>query len=174
MACTENAPLEASNARTLCTYCGHLSLQDLRSIEGYDHQPTYSLLCRSASTCPLCCLIRDSVERTLSRLRAFAPFMKDDLGPVRMHCAGRSLGECSKLHYSPGPVEEMPLWREVAVTIGKDLDRTRCFSSFGTQILMLAAQGESLQSLIYQALPYHAKVLLQRQPVYMPYGLKIA
>jgi hypothetical protein len=174
MACTGKTSLEVNNARTLCTYCGHLSLRGLRSSEGNDHQPTYGLLCSSASTCPLCCLIRDSLERTLSGLRAFAPSMSKDLGPVRMVCAGRSSGESSKLYYSPGPVEETPLWREVAVTVGKDPDRTRCFSSFGTQILMLAAQGELFRTLIYQAMPYHAKVLLQKQPVYMPCGRTIA
>jgi hypothetical protein len=41
-----------------------------------------------------------------------------------------------------GPVEEFLLWRDIAVTIGQDQDRSRCFSSFGAQLNMVTVEGK--------------------------------
>jgi hypothetical protein len=43
----------------LCSYCDNINIQELMGCTGYDHQPSWSSLVRSAQTCKLCRLIRD-------------------------------------------------------------------------------------------------------------------
>lgn len=71
------------------------------------------------------------------------PSISEDLGPVRLVAAGRSLAQEPEIHRScpKGSVEEFLLWREVAVMIGEELNKTRCFSFRGAQLVMVAAQG---------------------------------
>ena len=108
---------------------------------GYKHQPTFRSLILSSSTCVLCELI---MNRTLNNNHALEPSISEDLGPVRLVGAGRSLAQEPEIHRRcpEGPVEEFLLWHEVAVMIGKAPDKTRCFSLMGAQLVMVAAKGK--------------------------------
>jgi hypothetical protein len=134
---------EESNSDALCACCLGINLHCLKSSLGYEHQPTFGSLILSSSTCALCELITQSVNRTLNKNCTLAPSISDDLGPVRLVSAGRSLAQEPEIHRCcpEGPVEEFLLRREVAVVIGKKLDRTRCFS-MGAQLVMVAAKGK--------------------------------
>jgi hypothetical protein len=135
---------EESSGDTLCECCIGINLQCLKSSQGYEHQPTFGSLILSSSACVLCDLIKKSVDRTLNINRAFGPSISEDLGPVRLFCAGRSLARESATHRRcpEGQVEELLLWHEVAVVIGKEPARTRCFSFWGVKLAMVAAKGK--------------------------------
>jgi hypothetical protein len=133
-----------SNSDAFCEYCIGINLQLLKSSLGYEHRPTFESLILSSSTCALCAVIVQSVHRTLEGHPALHKSIDGNTGPVYLVCAGRSLAGESKLHRRrpDGPVEEFLLWRDVAVTIGQDQDRSRCFSSFGAQLTMVAVKGK--------------------------------
>jgi hypothetical protein len=133
-----------SNGDALCEYCIGINLQLLKNSLGYEHWPTFDSLILSSLTCALCALILQSVNRTLVCHAALHESIDENAGPVYLVCAGRSLAEESELHRCrpDGPVEEFLFWRSVAVTIGQNQDRSRCFSSFGAQLTMVAAKGK--------------------------------
>jgi hypothetical protein len=135
---------EESNGDALCEYCIGINLQCLKSSLGYKHQPTFGSLILSSLTCVLCELITQSVNRTLNNNRTLEPSISDDHGPVRLVGASRSLAQEPEIHRRcpEGSVEEFLLWHEVAVMIGKEPDRTRCFSFMGAQLVMVAAKGK--------------------------------
>ncbi|KAK0109418.1 hypothetical protein ONS95_002115 [Cadophora gregata] len=146
-------PTQDAKNEALCTFCLGINIQSLKSSIGYEHQPNFASLVLSSSTCPLCELITQSVKRTLNRNRVLMHSLSDDLGPVRLISAGRSLAPKTKANRvcPEGPVDEFLLLDEIAVAIGEELVRKRCFSSFGAQLVMVAAKGSAAEAAGVQA-----------------------
>ena len=137
------SPTKKPDSDALCEICLGINLQGFKSCLGYEHQPDFGTLITNSSTCALCDLIMKSLKRALNMNRALGPNIAEDIGPVRLVGAGRSLAQQQGYRRCPeGPVEESLLWREVAVTIGKDQYRTRCFSEMGAQLDMTTAKGK--------------------------------
>jgi hypothetical protein len=122
---TSQAPPEShlspQTSSQLCVFCQGINLEDLKSGDGYTHQPTGGTLVLSAEACALCRLIVNLFKRHIhERRRATSPIrnISDVLhwGPVSMFAAGRELN--SKGTRMRGPVSDRELSLRVAVTMG--------------------------------------------------------
>jgi hypothetical protein len=109
----------------LCAFCCGINLEDLKSKDGYMHQPTCGALITSADTCDLCKLIRNLVKRCIYEHRlASGPIRTLDdaryLGPVRLFGASREL-DFKKYIFQRrerGSIGDNLLSQRVAVTLG--------------------------------------------------------
>ncbi|KAH8879178.1 HET-domain-containing protein [Thozetella sp. PMI_491] len=109
----------------LCVFCQGINLEDIKSNDGYVHQPTCHALISSADTCDLCQLIVDLFKRCIYEQRLATSSIRNlsdawHLGPVRLFAASRELD----LNLYPfqrrerGRVQDKLLSKRVAMTLG--------------------------------------------------------
>ncbi|KAH7115594.1 hypothetical protein EDB81DRAFT_624341, partial [Dactylonectria macrodidyma] len=110
----------------LCLFCQWVNLEDMKSSDGYVHQPTCDDLLSSSEVCDLCQLIVNLVRRHIHQeRRATGPRDISDakaLGPVRLFAASRELDLDVHVFQrrERSPVHEKLLSQRVAVTLGND------------------------------------------------------
>jgi len=108
-----------------CGVCRSINLEDMKSNNGYVHQPTCDALIISGHTCDLCQLIVDIFERYIYEQRLATSSIRQlsdagHLGPVRLFAANRELD----LNQHPfqrrerGRVKDKLLSKRVAMTFG--------------------------------------------------------
>ena len=140
--------------RKLCEYCTYVNLHDLKSSQGYEHQPTWASLLLSSHHCALCKLLAQSMQRSLNQGNAPQQSLDTNNGPVRLVAAGRTVpSQSNGRSFTQGAVDESLLWREVGLVVGGDVKRHGCFFPLNTQVLMVAAHGE-----------YRRDILLTKRP----------
>jgi hypothetical protein len=118
---TLESQLSPQPSSQLCVFCQGINLEDLKSGNGYTHQPTGGALVLSADACALCRLIVNLFKRHIHERRLATSPIRNisdvlNFGPVSMFAAGRELD--SKEIRERGPVSDGPLSRRVAVTMG--------------------------------------------------------
>src|SRR3569833_3296161 len=110
--------------RQLCVFCQGINLEDIKSNDGYVHQPTCHALISSADTCALCQLIFDLSKRFIYKhfpATSSIGNLSDagHLGPIRLFAASHELD----LNLRPfqrrerGRVKDKQLSKMVAITL---------------------------------------------------------
>ncbi|KAG6354642.1 hypothetical protein INS49_004660 [Diaporthe citri] len=109
----------------LCIFCQGINLEDIKSYDGYFHQPTCHALISSANTCDLCQLIVDLFKRCIHEQRLATSSIRSlshawHLGPVRLFAASHELDLNPGLfqRQKRGRVKDKLLSKRVAVTLG--------------------------------------------------------
>ncbi len=133
----------------LCVFCQGINLEDLKSGDGYTHQPTGGALVLSGEACALCRLIVNLFKRHIHQHRLATSSLRNisdalDLGPVSMFAAGEEID--SKKIRERGPISDGPLSRRVAVTIGV-LGSTLHYGPDFPTMLMFTDPGETAHPL---------------------------
>ena len=118
--------MEPDNSRhRLCVFCQGINLEDMKSNDGYVHQPTCDALISSADACDLCQLIAGLFKRCIYEHRLATSSIRNmsdawHLGPVRLFAASHELD--LKLHIfqrrERSRVKDKLLSQRVAVTLG--------------------------------------------------------
>ncbi len=133
----------------LCAFCDGINLEDLKSNDGYIHQPTCGALIISADTCNLCHLIVNLFRRCICEQRIATSPIRDicdarHLGPVRLFAASRELDFEEHIYQrrERGSVKDKLLSQRVAVTLGIEETDLHYGPEFPT-LLMFADPGRA-------------------------------
>ncbi|CAM1506145.1 Fc.00g057860.m01.CDS01 [Cosmosporella sp. VM-42] len=109
----------------ICAFCNGLNLEDMKSKDGYEHQPTCETLIRSAAACDLCEIIVNTLKRSIHVQRMATGQIRcisdaRHLGPVRLFAAGRHIDYSTGIlqRRARSPVEDKSLSLSVSVTLG--------------------------------------------------------
>jgi hypothetical protein len=114
-------------------YCRNINLVDLKSDEGYEHQPTFAALHQSSLICDMCHLIIQAVDKAMNG-------NDDNAGPVKLISGliPAQRGEYENGNLSAGSRQTMG---KVAITIGRNVSRSLAFSIRGARLDMFTVKG---------------------------------
>jgi hypothetical protein len=115
---TRSSPL-----RSTCAFYLGINLEDLKSEEGYTHQPNCAALVRSADSCRLCGVIVAVLKRSIHiQRRQTSPYKTiadvGYLGPLRLFAAARDVDSQNLKRRKKGPVKEQ-LLSNVTIVAGE-------------------------------------------------------
>lgn len=137
----------SSPSSSTCASCLGINLEDLKSEEGYIHQPSCAALFSSAESCQLCGIIVTVLKRCIHlQRRQTSPYKNisdvGHLGPLRLFAADRDIGLQNIKRRKKGPVVEKLLSQNVTIVTG-EVDSSLYYQPDSPMLDMYADLGES-------------------------------
>jgi hypothetical protein len=129
---------------SVCDYCRGINLEDLKSDDGYLHQPTFAAIVSSSATCKLCKIMLGLLEESFKRLwmiwGRIDPSKLTDANPVRLVAAGEDIYSRTNGGRKPRPINTQRLHRSVAVILG-GMEKKSWFFHGAAVLDMYSAKG---------------------------------